>query len=153
MEEQVLAVRKRQREPLPPELNRLTGRIVEAAFSVHQQLGPGLLESVYELCLAAELRHSGINFHRQVGVDILYRDVTVESGLRLDFLIENTVIVELKSVEFVLPVHQAQLLSYLRLAKKPIGLLINFNVPLIRDGIERIVNPDRPNLCSSAPPR
>jgi len=132
---------KKARPPLPAEINRLSGRIVNAAFQVHKAIGPGLLESVYEACLAAELRYQGIEFQRQVGIDVRYRDINLESGLRLDFLIGGLIVVELKAVELVLPVHSAQLASYLRLANKQLGLLINFNFPVIREGITRIVNP------------
>lgn len=142
-----------RRDPIPEELNHLTGLIVDASLAVHRELGPGLLESVYETCLAAELKHRGVSFHRQVGIDIEYRDVILESGLRLDLLVGGRVVVELKAVEGLLPVHHAQLLSYLRLSRRPVGLLINFNVPIIRDGIVRIVNPDREVLCSSPPLR
>lgn len=109
---------------------------------MHKAIGPGLLESVYEACFAAELRYKGIEFQRQVGIDIRYRDVELECGLRLDFLIEELIIVELKAVEVILPVHAAQLASYLRLANKPLGLLINFNVPLLREGVKRVINPN-----------
>lgn len=133
---------RRARLRLHPDLNRLSGRLVDAAFQVHSTVGPGLLESVYEACLSAELRHQRIPFARQVGIDFRYRDVEIESGLRLDFIVDSHIIVELKAVEGLLPVHVAQLASYLRLSNKPLGLLINFNVPQIRDGIKRIINPD-----------
>lgn len=136
------------RSPLLPEINRLTGKVVDAAFHVHSAVGPGLLESVYEVCLAAEFRHMGLAFSRQLQVPIEYRDVQLESGLRLDFLVEGTVVVELKSLETVLPVHEAQLLSYMRLCRKPVGLLINFNVPTIREGVRRIINPEHARICS-----
>jgi GxxExxY protein len=134
--------RKQDRLPLSPVVNSLSGRLVDAAFQVHRAVGPGLLESVYEACFAAELRFQKIAFLRQVGVDLRYRDVDLESGLRLDFLVEDTIIVELKAVEVQLAVHAAQLASYLRLANKPIGLLINFNVPLLREGVKKVINPN-----------
>jgi GxxExxY protein len=132
------------RLPLDPVTNKLSGQMVDAAFQVHRELGPGLIESVYEHCFAAELRHRGIAFVRQAPIQIIYRDVSLDAGLRLDFLVENVIVLELKAVEELHPVHSAQLLSYLRLANKPLGLLINFNVIRIRDGIERIINPSRP---------
>jgi GxxExxY protein len=103
-------------------------------MAVHRELGPGLLESAYEACLVKELLDRKIRVIRQVQLPISY------GGFRIDLLVEDLVIVELKCVEHVLPVHKAQLLSYLRLGKKPLGLLINFNVPLLKDGISRIVN-------------
>jgi GxxExxY protein len=131
------------RLPLDPEVNKLSGQLVDAAFQVHRELGPGLIESVYELCFAAELKHRGIQFVRQAAIRIVYREVTLEAGLRLDFVVEDLIVLELKAVEELHPVHSAQLLSYLRLSNKQLGLLINFNVIKIRDGIERIINPYR----------
>jgi len=103
-------------------------------------LGPGLLESIYETCLTAELKSRSLSFERQAPVDIVYRGKKIESGLRLDLLIEDDVVVELKSVERLLPVHKAQLLAYLKLSNKKCGLLINFNVALLKDGLVRLVN-------------
>ena len=120
--------------------DELTSRIIGAAINVHRELGPGLLESVYELCLAAELKAQSLGFKRQHHLDIVYRGEQIESGLRLDLLVEDDVIVELKSVERLLPVHKAQLLSYLKLSNKKCGLLINFNVELLKDGLVRMVN-------------
>jgi GxxExxY protein len=120
-------------------VNDLTGAIVDAAFKVHSVLGPGLLESVYELCLVHELEKRDLAVERQVEVPIEYDGRRLDSGLRLDLLVQGTVVVELKAVEHVLPVHKAQLLSYLRLTHRPVGLLINFHVPLIKDGIQRMV--------------
>jgi len=119
---------------------KLTSRIVLAAINVHRELGPGLLESVYEVCLIAELEDSGLEVKRQVPLPISYRGKSIENGLRLDLLIENSVVVELKAVESLLPIHQAQLLSYLKLSNKRIGLLLNFNVELLKDGLVRMVN-------------
>jgi GxxExxY protein len=113
--------------------------IVDCAFKVHSRLGPGLLESVYEACLVHELVKKGLKVDRQVALPILYDGLVLESGLRIDLIVEDSVIVELKAVEEVLPVHRAQVLTYLKLARKRLALLINFNVPLIKDGIERIV--------------
>lgn len=128
-----------QRFSLPDGVNTLTGQIVDAAFKVHAALGPGLLESLYEICLAHELEKRGLACDRQVELPIEYDGLHFDSGLRLDLLVEDTVVVELKAVEQVHPVHKAQLLSYLRLTGKPVGLLINFHVPLIKDGIQRMV--------------
>ena len=128
-----------QRPSLPTEVNDLTGEIVDAAFKVHSALGPGLLESVYETCLVHELRTRGLALERQLALPIEYGGLCLDSGLRLDLLVQDTVVVELKAVEHLLPVHKAQLLSHLRLTGKPVGLLINFHVPLIKDGIQRMV--------------
>jgi len=123
------------------ELNHLSAKIIGAAIAVHRELGPGLLESVYETCLAMELRRLGLSVQLQVPVPITFRGQVVSpDGLRLDLLVADTIIIELKSVEAVQPVHKKQLLTYLRLANKPLGLLINFNVLLLKDGIERIIN-------------
>ena len=115
----------------------LTERIIGAAIEVHRALGPGLLESVYEECLADEFQHSGIQFTRQLELPIEYKGRRLDAGYRLDFLIDNTVVVELKAVEKIMPIHEAPLLTYLRLAKKRVGLLMNFNVPRLRDGLLR----------------
>ena len=121
-------------------LNETSSKIIGAAIAVHRELGPGLLESVYEKCLAAELSALGLSFHRQYPVTLKYRQKVIESGLRLDLLVEDDVVVELKSVEKILPVHQAQLLSYLKLSKNKLGLIINFNVEYLKNGIVRMVN-------------
>ena len=126
-------------DPVPPEVERVAKLIVDAAFHVHKELGPGLLESVYESCLAFELEHRGVKVERQVALPVIYKGVRLDAGLRLDMLIGNTVIVELKAVETMLPLFDAQLLTYLKLTAQRLGLLINFNVPLIKDGIKRIV--------------
>jgi GxxExxY protein len=123
------------------ELNQLSSKIIKAAINVHKELGPGLLESVYSACIAIELRNMDIEVKSQVRLPVVYRGQKVsEDGFRLDLLVEDTIIVELKSVEKIQSVHQKQLLTYLRLADKPLGLLINCNEVLIRDGITRIVN-------------
>jgi GxxExxY protein len=116
-----------------------TDPIIGAAIEVHRQLGAGLLESTYEECLCHELHLRGIGFGRQLDLPVSYKGLQLDCGYRLDLLVENTVVVELKSVEQLLPIHEAQLLTYLRLAHKPVGLLINFNVPLLKDGIRRRV--------------
>jgi GxxExxY protein len=110
------------------EINEITGQIVDASIKVHTRLGPGLLESAYEACLAYELRKRGLDVGVQVPLPIHYEDVKLEVGYRLDLLVESSVIVELKSVEKMIPLYDAQLLSYLKLSGKKIGLLINFNV-------------------------
>ena len=117
----------------------LTRDILGAAIEVHRVFGPGLLESAYETALCHELRARGITFQRQIDLPIKYKGVALESTFRMDLLVRNTVIVELKSVEKTLPIHASQLLTYLRLSGYPIGLLINFNVPNLRNGIIRRV--------------
>jgi GxxExxY protein len=126
-------------EPLPPEIESVAKTIVDAALKVHRALGPGLLESVYELCLAHELRRRGVQVESQVKLPISYEGLKIDAGLRLDLIVAQQVIVEVKAVEKLHPVYDAQLLSYLRLTGLKLGLLINFNVPLIRDGIKRII--------------
>ena len=120
--------------------NEIAKEIVDAAYHIHKRLGPGLLESVYETVLAYDLRKRGLNIDRQVAVTIVYDDIKFDEGFRADLVVEDKVIVELKSVENVIPVHKKQLLTYLRLADKRLGLLINFGSELIRDGISRVVN-------------
>ncbi|MHC4601138.1 MAG: GxxExxY protein [Planctomycetota bacterium] len=121
-------------------LNRLSEGVIGAAIEVHRVLGPGLLESAYEHCLAYELVQRGFEVERQKPLPVIYKDTQLDCGYRLDLIVENSVIVEVKSLEQVVPVHKAQLLSYLRLAKSPLGLLINFNVKLLKEGIHRVVN-------------
>lgn len=118
----------------------LTHRIIGAAIEVHQQVGPGLLESTYEECLCHELNLRGVKFQRQVELPVIYKDVRLDCGYRLDMLVEDEVILELKAVEDVHPIHKAQILTYLRLSRKRVGLLLNFNVELMKDGIIRMVN-------------
>jgi len=117
----------------------LTRAIRGAAMEVHQAIGPGLLESAYEECLSHELNLRGLRFQRQVPLPVVYKNVKLDCGYRLDIVVEDKVILELKSVEEITPLHKAQLLTYLRLSGKKVGLLINFNVPLIKDGITRMV--------------
>ncbi len=126
-------------KPIPGDLNRLSGKIVSAAYRVHRELGPGLLENVYETCLAQELKELGIKFERQVPMPVHYKKVELDAGFRIDLLVEKQIIVELKTVEGLLPVHKAQLITYLKLSGCRIGLLINFNVEILKDGIKRIV--------------
>ena len=120
--------------------NEVAKQIVDAAYRVHTSLGPGLLESVYEVVLAYELEKRGLHTVRQQAVPIVYQGIQIEMGFRADLIIEDQVMVEIKSVEAIAPVHKKQLLTHLRLADKRLGLLINFNVALIKDGITRIVN-------------
>jgi GxxExxY protein len=121
-------------------LNRITEGIIGAAIEVHRHLGPGLLESAYEECLCFELSRLGFRFQRQVGVPFEYKGLKLDCSYRMDLLVEEAVVVEVKSVEQVLPVHPAQLLTYLKAAGKSVGFLINFNVPVLKNGIKRIVN-------------
>ena len=114
-------------------------KIVDAAYAVHKALGPGLLERIYEVCFCHELEKRGLKFLRQVDLPIVYDGMTFNEGLRLDVLVEDLVICELKAVDEMNPVWEAQLLSHLKLANKRLGFLINFNVPLIKDGIKRFV--------------
>lgn len=118
-------------------INDITGTIVDASLKIHRNLGPGLLERVYEECLCYELRKREIRFERQKLIPVLYDDIVIEGAFRLDLLVDGRVIVELKSVETILPIHEAQILTYMKLAQQPLGLLINFNVPLVKDGIKR----------------
>jgi len=123
-----------------PRINQLTGAIISAAMQVHTTLGPGLLESVYQFCLSHELKKRGIHVASQVGLPVVYDGEKIELGYRIDLLVENTVVVEVKSVESIHPVHRAQLLSYMRLSGMKVGLLLNFFVPHLRDGITRMVD-------------
>ena len=124
----------------PQKVSGLTGEIIRCALAVHTALGPGLLESAYEACMAFELRAAGIQVQTQVALPVKYREVQLDVGYRLDLLVEDSVIVELKAVDHVQPIHKAQLLSYLKLRDCRVGLLINFHVPHLRDGITRMVN-------------
>jgi GxxExxY protein len=122
------------------QINDITGQIIDGAIKVHSALGPGLLESAYEACLMYELNKRGLVVRNQVPLPVKYEDVIIEVGYRIDLLVAEFVIVELKSVEDVAPIHKAQLLSYLKLSGKKIGLLINFNVELLKHGITRLAN-------------
>ena len=117
---------------------QLTGRIIGLAIEVHKSLGPGLLESAYEECLSLEFRSAGLQYERQALLPVTYKGMTLGSGYRMDLVVENRVVVEVKSVETILPVHQAQLLTYLRLSGIPNGLLLNFYSAVLRDGIRRV---------------
>jgi GxxExxY protein len=120
-------------------INEVSGHVVDAAMRVHTVLGPGLLESAYEGCLLHELRKRGLNAANQVGLPVIYDGVQIDVGYRIDLLVEDLVIVELKAVEALAPIHEAQLLTYLKLSGKKVGLLINFNVLHLKDGIKRRV--------------
>jgi len=120
--------------------NEIAKIVVDAAYKVHTTLGPGLLESVYEAALFYELKQRELHVERQVGVPIVYEEVRLEEGFRADLIIEDKLIIEIKSVAATVPVHQKQLLTYLKLTDKRLGLLINFGAFLIKDGIQRIVN-------------
>ena len=124
---------------IPARLNALSGKVIDAAFAVHSTLGPGLLENVYEVCLCLELKMRNLKVDRQVSLPIDYDGVRIDGGLRMDVVVDSSVIVEIKAVEEIHPVHKAQLLTYLKLTGYRLGLLVNFNVPLIRDGITRVV--------------
>ncbi len=117
----------------------LTGKIIGAAIEVHKVLGPGLLESAYQACLAREFALQGIPFQQQKDLPVGYKGVQLDCGYRLDFLVAAKIVVELKAVETVHPVHEAQLLTYLRLTNCQVGLLINFNVPVLKEGVKRLV--------------
>ena len=118
-------------------MDEIVAGVIDAAFQVHKRLGPGLLESIYETCLAYELTRRGFKVERQLSVPIVYDNLTFDEGFRLDLLVEDCIICELKAVEKENPLWQAQLLSYMKLTDKRLGLLINFNVPLIKNGIRR----------------
>jgi GxxExxY protein len=130
---------KRVFAPISPDVERIGKAVLDAAFKVHTALGPGLLESVYETCTAFEVRESGLQVATQVALPVLYKDIQMDAGLRLDMLVENCVIVEFKSVETMNPIYDAQLLTYLKLTGIRLGFLINFNVLRLKDGIKRMV--------------
>lgn len=133
-------------------LDLITRRIIGAAIEVHRRLGPGLLESAYEACLAYELRNLEFKVEQQKPLPIQYKDVRLDCGYRLDIVVDDSVVVEIKSVEHLAPIHDAQLLSYLRLSRQKVGLLINFNVRILKNGLRRIVNefPDSAISAGSA---
>lgn len=122
------------------ELNEITEKIIGCAIKVHTALGPGLLESTYEICLAHELAKARLNVNTQVALPVVYDGIRLDAGYRIDLLVENAVIVELKAVDRIHPIHEAQVISYLKLSGMKVGLLINFNVKLVKDGIKRLVN-------------
>ena len=119
--------------------NEVTGRILGAAIEVHRHLGPGLLESAYRVCLLHELRAAGLHVRNEVAFPIAYKGRVIEGAYRADLVVEGAVLVELKAVENILPIHEAQTLTYMRLGNLPVGLLLNFNVPRLKDGIRRFI--------------
>lgn len=119
------------------EINQITQKIIGCAIEVHRNLGPGLLESAYEECLLYEIRNAGLSAERQVAVPVVYKDIKLDYGYRIDILVENSVVIELKTVDAIALVHEAQILTYMKFAYKNLGLLINFNVALLKDGIKR----------------
>jgi len=125
---------------LKDELNNIASQIVNAAYEVHKELGPGLLESIYQICFVQELRNVGLIVEQQVMIPVIYKNQMLSKDFFIDVLVENEIVVELKAVEVLLPVHEAQLISYLKLADKKLGFLINFNVTLIKEGIKRRIN-------------
>jgi len=137
---------------LGEDLNQLTDRIIRAALDVHSTLGPGLLESAYEACLVYELNQAGLQVERQVPMPVVYRDVKPDCGYRLDLLVSRQVVVEVKAISQVTAVHEAQVISYLRLSGCRVGLLLNFHVQHLKDGVRRFVNefPDPLRLSASS---
>jgi GxxExxY protein len=122
------------------DINAISGKIIGACIEIHKALGPGLLESAYQECLCYELSVAGLEFERERSLPVAYKNVRLDCGYRLDLVVEGAVVVELKNVDRLAPIHSAQLLTYLRLAKLPLGLLINFNVPVLTQGVKRIAN-------------
>ena len=120
-------------------LNTLTGKIIGSAIQVHQYLGPGLLESAYELCLCHEFNLVNIKFERQKPIPLKYKNIFIKFAYKADIIVENSIIVEIKTVKSIEPIHEAQLLTYLKLLQLPIGLILNFNVRYLKDGIKRMV--------------
>src|SRR5271169_365952 len=137
-----------RRDAETPREDRVTDKIIGAAIEIHRVLGPGLLESAYEECLCYELSQRGLQFKRQVPLPVTYKGVKLTCGYKMDLLVDDLVIVELKTVETLLAVHSAQLLSYLRLSGKPVGLLMNFHTPVLKSGLKRIVNHFSENSAS-----
>ncbi len=136
-------ISKPSKVSIPDDVERMATIAVDAAFAVHSEYGPGLLESAYEACFARELELRGITYQRQLPVPLNYKGTLIEVGFRADIVMEGKLLLELKAVEQVIPVHKAQVITYLKVMRLPLGLLINFNKPLIKDGIERILNVPR----------
>ncbi|MHB1155869.1 MAG: GxxExxY protein [Phycisphaerales bacterium] len=134
-------------------MDELTSKIIAAGIEVHRTIGPGLLESAYEQCLAQELRIRGMKFECQLPLPVQYKGVALDCGYRLDFLVERAIVVELKAVDRLQPIHEAQLLTYLKLGGWNVGLLMNFNVPVLKDGIKRMVLNYQDPSATSAPRR
>lgn len=129
----------RQFDPIPEKANRVAKEVVDAALKVHRPLGPGLIESVYKVCVCHELSKRGLAFQYELKLPVIYDGIRLESGFRFDIMVEDSVIVEAKSVDKMVPVYEAQVLTYLKLTGCRLGLLSNFKVPLLKDGIQRIV--------------
>jgi len=121
------------------EINEITKKIIGCSIEVHKNLGPGLLESAYEECLTFELEKAGLNYKRQQPTPVIYKDIKLDCGYRIDILVKNQVVIELKVVDEINPVHEAQILTYLKFSGKRIGLLINFNVTTLKDGLKRFI--------------
>jgi GxxExxY protein len=121
------------------DIDKITETIIKAAISVHKELGPGLLESAYEACLCYELTRMGLSYERQKELSLQYKEIHIDCGFRIDMLVEKQVVIEIKTVDSLTPVHKAQLITYLKLTECRIGLLINFNVKILKNGIKRIV--------------
>jgi GxxExxY protein len=131
-------VNNTETEAARQQLNDLSGKVIGLCIEIHRELGPGLLESAYEECLAYELTQAGLRFERQRALPVRYKEVQLDCGYRLDFVVEGALIIELKAVTELHPIHEAQLLTYLKLDKKSLGLLINFNVPALKQGVKRV---------------
>ena len=129
---------------IPPEIERLATLAVDASFAVHTELGPGLLESAYQACFAYELELRGVRYQKELAIPLNYKGKLIEVGFRADVVIERQLLIELKAVETVLGVHKAQVITYLKLMRLPLGLMINFNEVLIKDGIQRVLNLHKP---------
>lgn len=130
---------RRDAEDAEVDFHDLTERVLGLCIEVHRQLGPGLLESAYQTCLAFELEEAGIPFEREVHLPVIYKGRSLDANYRLDFVLADKVVLELKAVETLMPIHEAQVLTYLRLSGHSLGLLINFNAPLLKQGIKRVV--------------
>jgi len=126
-------------EKIDPEVEQIASEVVDAAYKIHKHFGPGLLESAYEACLAHELKKRNLKVERQVAVPLVYEGEVIDAAFRVDLLVQDKLVVELKAVEKVLPIHEAQVITYLKIMAQRLGLLINFNAYLIKDGIKRIV--------------
>jgi GxxExxY protein len=131
---------RQMQDQVPARVEMIATAIVDAAIVVHRTLGPGLLESAYEACLCYELSKRHISFRRQVDLPVRYEEILIETGYRIDVLVDECVIIEIKAAESIIPIHEAQLLTYLKLAKIRVGFILNFNVPLMKHGIKRMVN-------------
>jgi len=127
-------------DPKTEPLDRLTEKIIGCAIEVHKSVGPGLLESAYEECRCFELASAGLEFRRQVSLPVVYKEIKLDCGYRLDIIVEDQVIIEIKAVERLAPIHEAQLLSYLRMLDRRVGLILNFHSTILKNGIKRIVN-------------